>query len=427
MIDRTATSIPGKSTFGLAATTGIAHTQATLRSSIILGAAALLLAGGASAPAATGIGQVVGNDAPSWSPDGQSIVFTSFRNGKGDIYVMDTRGGDQRRLTSEPAHDDLPAWSPDGTRIAFVSDRPGNLEIYVMNADSSNQTRLTFADGADYGPTWSPDSKRIAWRSDRDGNAEIYSMNADGSDQRRLTNNPASDYSPAWGPDGRIVWISNRDTGAKTSLYIMNANGTDAHRVTSGFWNEQRPAWSPDGSPIAFQADRDPPVGNQEIYVVAPDGSGMRRLTTYPGKDDFPAWSPDGKTLAFARGPSALTHEIYSMRADGDGVRQLTLPQLEVVAFLRSPARPTAGRAFEIILGAAEVSGADIGVLRITCKATVGGKALRFATKRFVEVSGRATCIWKVPKTARGKVLRGTISAASSASVASRSFAFRVR
>src|SRR6266536_49198 len=75
MIDRTATSIPGKSTFGLAATTGIAHTQATLRSSIILGAAMLLLAGGASAPAATGIGQVVGNDAPSWSPDGQSIVF----------------------------------------------------------------------------------------------------------------------------------------------------------------------------------------------------------------------------------------------------------------------------------------------------------------------------------------------------------------
>jgi Tol biopolymer transport system component len=410
----------------LAPGTRIAHTQATLRSSIILGAAALLVVGGASAPAATGIGQVVGNDAPSWSPDGRSIVFTSFRNGKGDIYVMDTRGGDQRRLTSDPAHDDLPAWSPDGKRIAFVSDRPGNLEIYVMDADGANQTRLTFAPGADYGPTWSPDGKRIAWRSDKDGNAEIYSMNADGSDQRRLTNNPASDHSPTWGPDGRIVWISNRDTGAKTSLYIMNGDGTDAHRITSGYWNEQRPAWSPDGSLIAFQADRDPPVGNQEIYVVAPDGSDLRRLTTYPGKDDFPAWSPDGKSIAFARGPSPLTHEIYSMRADGDGVRQLTLPQLEVVAFLRSPAYPTAGRAFEIILGAAEVSGADIGILRVTCRARVGGKALRVATRRFVEESGRATCIWKIPAAVRGQVLKGTISAASPASVASRSFSFRV-
>jgi Tol biopolymer transport system component len=394
--------------------------------SIILGAAALLLAGGAGAPAATGIGQVVGNDAPSWSPDGGSIAFTSFRNGRGDIYVMDTRGGDQRRLTSDPTHDDLPAWSPDGSRISFVSDRDGNMEVYVMNADGSNQTRLTFTPGADYTPTWSPDGKRIAWRSDRDGNAEIYSMNADGSGQTRLTNNSGSDHSPAWGPDGRIAWVSTRDTGAKTSLYLMNADGSGVHRVTTGFWNELRPAWSPDGSLIAFQADRDPPVGNQDIYVVSPDGSGMRRLTRYPGKDDFPAWSPDGKTIAFARGPSPLTHEIYSMRADGDGVRQLTLPQLEVVAFLRSPARPIAGRPFELILGAAEVSGANIGILRITCTARLGGKPLRVANRRFVEESGRATCIWRIPANARGKALKGTISAASPASLVSRSFSFRV-
>jgi Tol biopolymer transport system component len=371
----------------------------------------------------------VGNDAPSWSPDGKSIVFTSFRNGKGDIYVMDARGGGQRRLTSAVAHDDLPTWSPDGTKIAFVSDRAGNLDIYVMNADGSDQTRLTFASGSqsNYGPTWSPDGKRIAWRSDRDGNSEIYAMNADGSDQKRLTNNPASDYSPAWGRDGRIVWISNRDTGAKTSLYLMNADGTNPHRVTGGFWNELRPAWSPDGKLIAFQADRDPPVGNQEIYVVAPDGSGMRRLTTYPGKDDFPAWSPDGKTLAFARGPSALTHEIYAMSSEGASVRQLTLPQLEVVAFLWTPIRPVPGGQFEIVLGAAEVSGADIGILRVTCTARIGGKLLRLATKRFVELSGRATCIWKVPKDAHSKLLKGTISARSSASLASRTFSFRVR
>jgi Tol biopolymer transport system component len=405
----------------------IAHTATTLRLSIILGAAALLLTGGSAAPAATGIGGVVGNDAPSWSPDGRSIAFTSFRNGRGDIYVMDARGSNQRRLTLDPAHDDLPTWSPDGTRIAFVSTRDGNLEIYVMNADGSSQTRLTFSPGADFGPTWSPDGKRIAWRSDRDGNAEIYSMSADGSDQLRLTNDPSSDHTPAWGPDGRIAWISNTGTGAKTSLYLMNADGTDAHRITRAFWNELRPAWSPDGSLIAFQADRDPPVGNQEIYVVAPDGSGLRRLTTYPGKDDFPAWSPDGKTLAFARGPSPATHEVYTMASsNGGSVRQLTLPKLEAVAFLRSPARPSPGRAFEIILGAAEVSGADIGILRVTCAARIGGKPLPATTKRFVELSGRATCIWKIPKDAGGKLLRGRITAASTVSSVARRFSFRV-
>src|SRR5919197_203159 len=276
--------------FGFARVTEFAHTQATLRSSIILGAAALLLAGGAGAPAATGIGQVVGRDAPSLSPDGQSIVFTSFRNGKGELYVMNARGGDQRRLTTNNALDDLPSWSPDGSRIAFAS---------------------------------------------------------------------------------------NRDTGAKTSLYVMNADGTGVYGVTHGIWNETRPAWSPDGSLIAFQADRDPPVGNQEIYVVAPDGTGLRRLTTYPGKDDFPAWAPDGRSIAFARGPSPVTHEIYVMGADGRAVRQLTLPKLEAVALLWSPAQPIAGRTFEVIIGAAEVSGADIGALRIGCDVRLGGKPLR--------------------------------------------------
>jgi Tol biopolymer transport system component len=339
---------------------------------------------------------------------------------------MDSRGGAQRRLTTDPAHDDLPAWSPDGKKIAFVSDRAGNLDIYTMNPDGSDQKQLTFGSGSDYGPTWSPDSTRIAWRTDRDGNAEIYSMRADGYDVRRLTNNDASDYSPDWGPDGRIAWISNRDTGAKTSLFVMNGDGSDQHRVTGGYWNELRPAWSPNGTLIAFQADRDPPVGNQEIYVVAPDGSGMRRLTTYPGKDDFPAWSPDGATLAFARGPSSLTHEIYAMRADGAAVRQLTLPQLEEVAFLWTPIRPVAGRAFEIVLGAAEVSGADIGTLRVKCTGRIGGKLLPVATRRFVEESGRATCIWKMPKNVGGKVLKGTVSAASSASIVSRNFSFGI-
>ena len=79
---------------------------------IAVGAVALLV-GGASASARVHI-EVVGNDAPAWSPDGTRIAFTSFRNGRGDIYVMRPDGSDQKRLTTSDAHDDLAAWSPDG-------------------------------------------------------------------------------------------------------------------------------------------------------------------------------------------------------------------------------------------------------------------------------------------------------------------------
>ena len=66
------------------------------------------------------------------------------------------------RLTFNDAFDASPVWSPDGRRIAFTSDRDGRSEVYVMNADGSGVTRLTHNDAVDSSPAWSPDGRRIA-------------------------------------------------------------------------------------------------------------------------------------------------------------------------------------------------------------------------------------------------------------------------
>ncbi len=137
---------------------------------------------------------------PRLSPDGKQIVFTSFRDGDAEIYLMDADGSGQLRLTSNGASDRLPAWSPDGTQIAFTTDRDGNDEIYVMNTDGSGLARLTTDPASDSYPAWSPDGRQIAFASVRDGNAEIYVMNADGSGQSRVTNDPGFDFAPDWTP-----------------------------------------------------------------------------------------------------------------------------------------------------------------------------------------------------------------------------------
>jgi Tol biopolymer transport system component len=110
-------------------------------------------------------------------------------------------------------------------KIAFESNRDGNFEIYVMNSNGSSQTRLTFNPSADMLPSWSPDGRRIVFDSSRDGDRNIYVMNADGSNQGRLTDNPAMDIEPKWSPDGGfIAFVSNRD--GPYSIYVMNIDGS---------------------------------------------------------------------------------------------------------------------------------------------------------------------------------------------------------
>ena len=149
---------------------------------------------------------------PSWSPDGSKIAFVFGRGPNSGIYVMDADGSNRTRLADSPIRDADPSWSPDGNKIAFWSRRgfspgegrfglqPNPPDIYVIDSDGSNETRLTSHVDWDYNQVWSPDGSKIIFVTTRDGNNEIYVMNADGTNPFRLTNHPASDEWPSWSP-----------------------------------------------------------------------------------------------------------------------------------------------------------------------------------------------------------------------------------
>jgi Tol biopolymer transport system component len=201
---------------------------------------------------------------PSYSPDGTQIAFRGDLDlvepsGDEEIYVMNADGTNVRQLTSNGDFDSAPSWSPDGQRILFERAPAGTFtpgteaqekDIYVMRADGTHVRRLTDSPGLDEGPEFSPDATKIAFSSARDGQQEIYVMDADGANARRLTDNPARDESPDWQTlpfDGRGHQACGDDSlasGGASSVLAMRVPCHVARRIARR-WSEAADAGAP--------------------------------------------------------------------------------------------------------------------------------------------------------------------------------------
>jgi TolB protein len=104
-------------------------------------------------------GRVAAPEYPQWSPDGTKIAISAFWllpdgsiEGLGEVdgvfmvpdkelFVFDVATGAMTRVTDNEFEDDMPAWSPDGQSLIVASDRDGDFDIWRIPLDAPDQAQ----------------------------------------------------------------------------------------------------------------------------------------------------------------------------------------------------------------------------------------------------------------------------------------------
>jgi Tol biopolymer transport system component len=313
---------------------------------------------------------------PTYSPNGQSIAFSSDATGTFEIYVRQlTPGGREIQLTDDGQTNLQAAWSPDGRYIAYHS--KGRSGVWLMPALGGQPRQLT-----DFGsnPAWSPDSSRLVIQSNgvweigaNSPNTPIDStlwiVELDGTPARQLTTTELTPFGQAAGvfsPDGERVFFSDLK-----DLWSIDLDGEDPRRyehpgkainpvvsvdgrrlfylssLGNDRWlsqldlanpvTEEAPArlqrvpardlaLSPDGSRLAFtQLDS---TSNLWSVRLAPDtheplGEPTQLTRETNLRNTGPRFSPDGETIAFQRFILGADSALWLVGADGSSPRQL--------------------------------------------------------------------------------------------------------
>jgi len=246
----------------------------------------------------------------------------------GDVWITNLQNMQTKRLTNTGAVESNPHFSPDGQTIAFSSNRSGSTAVYTVPIEGGMPTRLTWYPSAAYVRGWTPDGNNILYSSQRGtapaGYGRLWTVAKDGGPSSLLTKQWGNDGS--FSADGKkmvvdrisrwdVEWRNYRG-GQNTPLLILNLNNFSEELLPNNHETDIQPLWL--GDKIYFLSDRDF-VSN--IWSYDTKSKNLEQLTHFTGADV--KWlDGKGQQLVFER--EGLLH-LLNLKTRAISTLEITL------------------------------------------------------------------------------------------------------
>lgn len=202
------------------------------------------------------------------SPDGKQIAFVV----RGEVFVSSVEYGTTRQITHTAAAESRPTFSKDGRSLVYCSYRDGFMQLYKATVSRKDDPSFPYATiieekpflhkaGTDRSdPCFSPDGKHIAFI---EGRTRLMTASADGSAVREVTDGSAwfclgTPFEYDWSPDGK--WFTLTYVPSSHDPYydigLVSAKGGQIYNITGSGYMCGNPRFTPDGQAILFTSER---------------------------------------------------------------------------------------------------------------------------------------------------------------------------
>nr|WP_046305432.1 Tol-Pal system beta propeller repeat protein TolB [Blochmannia endosymbiont of Camponotus (Colobopsis) obliquus] len=224
---------------------------------------------------------------PSWSPDGDTLVYVTFVNRHAVLMMHTLSNGDVRQVANFPQHNGAPSFSPDGKKIAFALSKTGSLNIYIMDLISGKISQITNNRNNNTEPNWFPDGQNLVYTSDYGGSPQIYKINIINRESQRLSWSGISNQNAIVSTDGKFLILVNKN---KTQHIAKLDLSTGAIQILTNTLLDETPSLSPNDNMIIYSTMQS---SGYILQLISTDGKFKAYLPiTDGGEVRFPAWSP---------------------------------------------------------------------------------------------------------------------------------------